>query len=83
MPILLKYVPNCLPHWGQTIEVSLEDDGNDFLISLAPFTHVAEARSFPKGCPGKLSTYSNDVAGTRRAWNSSLGLLVRPFCKFF
>lgn len=50
-------------------------------ISLAPFTRAAEAPPFPGSCPGKLNTYHNDAAGARRAWNSSLGLRVRPFCK--
>lgn len=44
---------------------------------------MAEAASSPKSCPGKLSTYSTDAARTRRVWNSSLGLIVRPFCKSF
>lgn len=29
MPVRLEYVCMCIPHWGQSNEVSLEGDGNE------------------------------------------------------
>lgn len=69
--------------WASGMKRGLKMLAMTFLIRQEPFTHAVEAPSFPKSCPETLSTYPSEAARTRRAWNSSLGPCVRPFCKSF